>query len=125
VGKEQAVASTGEETGDQSLRCSTGMSRKNHVLLFVLQYLKTLFYHNSVVGLRASISTCRGQANWKRELLFYKISWPLQSLEDEQAARAEMEAALESLQEAVEEPNSKDQTGAMEDQHLVKQNADV
>jgi hypothetical protein len=48
-----------------------------------------------------------------------------QSLEDEQAARAEMEAALESLQEAVEEPNSKDQTGAMEDQHLVKQNADV
>jgi hypothetical protein len=29
------------------------------------------------------------------------------------------------LQEAVEEPNSKDQTGAMEDQHLVKQNADV
>jgi len=42
VGKEQAVASTGEETGDQSLRCSTGMSRKNHVLLFVLQYLKTV-----------------------------------------------------------------------------------
>jgi hypothetical protein len=101
------------------------MSRKNDVLLFVLQYLKTLFYQNSVVGLRASISTCRGQANWKRELLFYKISWPLQSLQDEQAARAEMEAALESLQEAVEEPNSKDQTGAMEDQHLVKQNADV
>jgi len=75
--------------------------------------------------LRASISTCRGQANWKRELLFYKISWPLQSLEDEQAARAEMEAALGSLQEAVEESDSKDQTGAMEDQHLVKQNADV